>query len=415
MPDVKEILEGLRSDDNEVLREAAFQAGELDLKDAVPLLVGLLETSNIGVQEAADNALRRIAGPEAVQSVIPLLRSENAPSRNMAMDILRVIGCDDLHAVFGLMRDEDPDIRIFAADILGTTANSLAVNPLCNALLKDPEVNVRYQAAVSLGVLAMPEAAKCLNLAMGDEEWVQYAVIEALAKIKHSSSVDALVKGMDRSSDLVASMIIDALAEIGNVKAVAMLMRRIPDSPTALANKIVKAVVGILGGKALTMLSDHDRETLRLAMLKAVEDEDEEVQDAAIQGLAYLGGERASKAIIGIAAGIDRDLNQERLDEIVGHLANIGLTEAIRSDLDSADAARAEVAVEAMGRMTDPAVPRLLMDAFWDKDLNLQRRMAWVLSKLAGPEAVDFFLDLFARHTDGKVLKSAVKYCSEHK
>ncbi len=58
----------------------------------------------------------------------------------------------------------------------------MAVEPLCDALLKDPEVNVRYQAAVSLGDLANPAAARCLNKAMQDDEWVQYAVIEALAK-----------------------------------------------------------------------------------------------------------------------------------------------------------------------------------------------------------------------------------------
>ena len=186
MQECKSIIERLRIDDNEVLREAAFEAGEARCEEAVPLLAGLLQSSNLGVQEAADRALRSIGGRSVIQAAIPLLRVDDAPARNLAMDILRALAAQDVASLIPLIRDTDPDIRIFAADILGATDNPAAVPVLCEALLKDPEVNVRYQAAVSLGALARPEAAPCLNKAMEDEEWVQYSVIEALSKIKQS-------------------------------------------------------------------------------------------------------------------------------------------------------------------------------------------------------------------------------------
>lgn len=260
MSEEQHILEVLQSDDAEQVREAAYSAGELRLEAAVPHLVRHLQSQNIGVQEAVDNALRKIGGAAAVAGVIPLLRSDDAPIRNISMDILRDIGRDEFDALKQLLHDEDPDIRIFASDILGTSGSILAVPALCEALLRDPEVNVRYQAAVSLGTLAFPEAADCLNKAMQDEEWVQFSVIEALIKIRAESSVNALVKALDTTSDLVASMIVDALGEMGNLKAVPLLLKRIEKSPTPLRNKIVRAIVSILGKKSLSLLGEREQQ-----------------------------------------------------------------------------------------------------------------------------------------------------------
>ena len=407
MQECKSIIERLRSDDNEVLREAAFEAGEARCEEAVPLLAGLLQSTNLGVQEAADRAMRSIGGRSVIQAAIPLLSVDDAPARNLAMDILRALAAQDVASLIPLIRDTDPDIRIFASDILGSTDNPAAVPVLCEALLKDPEVNVRYQAAVSLGALGRAEAATCLNKAMEDEEWVQYSVIEALAKIKHSSSVGALVKAMSRTSDLVTSMIIDALGEMGNVKAVPMLLKRLEESPTALRNKIVKAVVHILGGKSLQLLSPDERENLKVYMLVALEDEDLEVQDAAIQGLAFAGGERASEAVLKIASRLDADRDQERLQQTVRALAQIGLTSALRSGLLSDNPDETRVAVLALGFVDDPSVPQVLIDAFWRHNRDLQRLIIETLSKVAGPSSKTFFLDVLDRHEDGKVLKSA--------
>ena len=189
----QDVLKRLASEDASEARQAAFEAGDLRLESAVPLLVKHFESSSVGVQEASERALRQIRGATVVHAVIPLLRSQDAVVRNIAMDVLREIGVDDLTTLTKLLYDPDPDIRIFIADILGSSDSSMALAPLCDVLLHDPEVNVRYQAAVSLGELRRPEAVESLRQALGDEEWVQYAVMEALAKIKDGSCVDVLV------------------------------------------------------------------------------------------------------------------------------------------------------------------------------------------------------------------------------
>ncbi|MDY7000679.1 MAG: HEAT repeat domain-containing protein [Thermodesulfobacteriota bacterium] len=410
MRDCKEVLEHLRESDTEVAREAAHFAGELACKEAVPFLVEFLKSANLGLQEAADRALRKIGGRTSVQAAIPLLRSEDVPVRNLAMDILREIGGRDFSSLVDLLHDSDPDVRIFAADILGATKSQVAVAPLGKALLKDPEVNVRYQAAVSLGDLQRVEAAEWLNKALNDEEWVQFAVIEALSKIGDASSVGALVKALDNSSDLVCSMIVEALGEMGDVKAVSMLLKRLDSSHMALRNKIVKAVVKILGGRSLTLLSEDQWEGFGGYLLDALEDEDKDIQDAAISGLGFMGRGEASGPILDLAAQMDPDREYARLEQTVRSLADIGLTEALEKGLREGDSAVARTAVSAFAIIGGENVEKLLMEVFWSKDRDLQRDLVRALGGFAGPSAKDFFLEVLERHEDGTVLKEALSF-----
>jgi HEAT repeat protein len=403
-------MEQLKSEDPAVQREWAFTAGDGKCVDSVPRLSQLLASENLGVQEAADIALRSIGGKESVTAVIPHLRSEEAPLRNLAMDILRQIGDQDIHSLIELMRDADPDIRIFTSDILGSTKTVLAVSPLCEGLLKDPEVNVRYQAAVSLGELGFGEASASLNKALKDEEWIQFAAVEALAKIEDESSVNALVSGLDSASDLVASMIVDALAEKGNFKAVPKLMSVLDLSASALQNKITKAVVNILGGKSLSLLSEKEKAKLREYLFRAVKDQEEDVQDAAVVGLSWLGGEEASESILTLAVGLDAEKSEERYDNALGALARIGLTEALGKGLNSEDIVRAKVAVGAMRILEDADVAQHIINAYQGRDRDLQREMTAALAEVGNEDCAAFFQSVLDEQEDGDIIKTALNF-----
>ncbi|WP_027186189.1 HEAT repeat domain-containing protein [Desulfovibrio inopinatus] len=413
MSDCKEVLLHLKSDNVEEVREAAFVAGEEKCIETVPILATLLESENLGIQEAVDLALRRIGGKDVVDAVTPLLRSDDPPTRNLSMDILREVGVQDLPSLVKLLHDDDPDVRIFASDILGSTENLLAVEPLCHALLHDPEVNVRYQAAVSLGELALPQAAKCLNKALKDEEWVQFAVIEAISKIRDESSVSALVTSLSSCTDLVASMIVEALGEIGNIKAVTMLIRKLDESPTALRNKIVEAVVKIMGGKSLKLLSLAEREKFREYLLVALSDEDTEIQDAAIDGLGFVGGEKASAAVLRLAAVMNAELESERIERSILSLTMIGLTPALEEALKTHDQQRAMVAIEVLSRLDEPTVPQLLMESFEENDLEVKRVIAAALYKVGGEDSIAFFSNLLSLDTDPDTIKTALAFVGE--
>lgn len=410
MTDPLEILKQLKSQDSEVLREAAFMAGESVLREAVPLLAELLDSHSLGVQEAADQALRQIGGKEAIEAVIPHLRSESAPQRNLAMDILREIGVQDFRSLFDLLHDEDPDIRIFAADILGATKSVLAVNPLCGALLKDPEVNVRYQAAISLGTLGFPQATKALIAALNDEEWVQFAVVGALSSIRDPSSVSALVKATEKSSSLVASMIAEALGEIGDIKTVGFLIKRLDTSSTALRNKIVKAIVKIMGGKLLTLLSKKEQEDFRDYLIAALKDDDESVQHSAVTGLAYVGGITGTKAIFEYLETLSTDKDSEDVEHVIAKLTILGYNEAMAEALKSSDTPLIiqEVVIEALNGIGGDKVNELLLSVFWDKERDIQRLIMQALLNTGGQECVNFCEHILEKHQDGEIIKAAL-------
>lgn len=59
-PQHKAILEALQSGANDAIRDAAFSAGDQGMQDAVPMLCEHIKSPSVGVQEAAEYALRKI-------------------------------------------------------------------------------------------------------------------------------------------------------------------------------------------------------------------------------------------------------------------------------------------------------------------------------------------------------------------
>lgn len=402
------ILQRLAGDDSEDIRAAAFDAGDSALAAAVDLLVKHIQSGNLGVQEAAEYALRQIRGSAAVAAVAPLLRSEDASVRNSAMDILREIGSDDMKTMAALLHDPDPDVRIFIADILGTSKQRVAVSLLSDALLNDPEVNVRYQAGVSLGTLGFPEADKPLSKALEDEEWVQFAAIEGLARLRADSCADILLGALPRASELVASTIINALGEMGNVKAVPILLKMLDAVSGPLRNKVVKAVVQILGPQSLALLGPKDMEKLREYLLASLDDED--ILDTVLDGLSSVGGEAGTRAVLRLAGTLDPMRQHDLVDCVHNCLVGIGFNEALREGLSSGDELTMQAAVRACGSIGDSACAKALEEVFWTYDRDTQRTTAEYLAAMPGRSSDTFFLEVLNSHADVHVVRSALNY-----
>ena len=405
-----QVLEALQSDDSATIRSAAFNAGDMALLEAIPLLCSLVKSSNIGIQEAAEYALRKIRGPQVVAALLPLLRSDEAPVRNVAMDILREIGSDSIESMQPYLQDEDPDLRIFITDILGYSPTHQAVLRLSKALLKDPEVNVRYQAAVSLGNLAFPEAVPALCQAMHDEEWVQFAVVEALAKIKDPSAANGLVKLLPQASPLVCSAIIDALGDMGDVKAIPLLFSSLENVRVPLRHKIVKAIVQILSVRSLSLLAAKSQERLRDYLLEALTDNDEDILLAALQGLSAIGNEDATEAIINLAVGLDVERQSELYEAAIHAIASLGYNSMLRDALRSDDEKHIAVAMEACRLLKDQRPVEELKNIFWRVSPELRREAVAELAQMGTCTDTPFFLSIIEHSDDAEVLKSALVF-----
>jgi HEAT repeat protein len=410
MSEPADILSLLQQNDPELVRRGAQAAGGEGAAAAIPYLVRHIASPNIGVQEAVDRALRKIGGPAVVHAVIPLLRSDNAPARNIAMDLLRALGKSDLPALQELLRDEDPDIRIFAADILGSTGSALAVASLCLALLNDPEVNVRYQAAVSLGQLAFREAAPCLNSALNDEEWVQFAVIESLIKLKDASSISAMVQALGKATELVSSVMVDALGEMGNIKAVPQLIKRLDNAPTPLCNKIVRAVLNIMGERSLSLLGSKECRRLAGYLPSALEDDDPDIQDSAVRGFAVLDGDGATTYVLRHVDRLDPERDAERVALASAALIKLGRNPELDAAVHSADEHIATTALGVMLAVDEEAAVAMMTETFAQRSRDMQRNMVMELAARAGREYQDFFLHLLETVEDGILLRGVLHY-----
>lgn len=403
-----QIIEDLKSDDSDVVRSAAFAAGEMKLEEAIPLLCECVQQENLGIQEACEFAFRKIRGSKTVNAILPMLTSDDAQIRNISMDVLREIGVDDIAAMQTYLDGDDADLRIFITDILGHCKNHQSAVLLGDILLKDPEVNVRYQAAVSLGNLAFPESVDALCKAMQDEEWVQFAVVEALSKIKEASAITAMVTLLPKSSMLVSSAIVDALGEIGDIKTISLLFNALENVNTAMRHKIVKAIVQILSEKSLSLLPKESQDKLSTYLLDALSDNDEDIQFAALQGLSTIGNEHSTEVIMDLAVTIDPDTNTELYEEAIKSIASIGYNNVIRDALRSEDEHKIMVAMEACQLMDSHQALDEIKQLFWRVGPELQRAAVTEVAQLGDCSDMPFFLSIMDESSDSEVLKNAL-------
>jgi len=98
------VLEELSSLDSGMCFEAARASGELELADAVPELIGLLQEDDVELRDSAVWALGRIGGPEARRALQACVASTDEDLRQAAEDALAEMdsysGDDDVPAFF---------------------------------------------------------------------------------------------------------------------------------------------------------------------------------------------------------------------------------------------------------------------------------------------------------------------------
>ncbi len=407
----KEILQALDSDDATVVRQAAFEAANQGLKSALPVLVKLFESHSMGIIEAVEVAVRKIRGEEAVRLIIPVLRNEDATVRNISMDILREIAEDDVQSMIDLVYDEDPDIRIFATDILGSIKNASVVQVLCEALEHDPEVNVRYQVAISLGEIKDPKCVEALKKAIADEEWVQYAAIGALAKIRDTQSVDILLQALDTVSPLVVSIIIEALGDIGSVKSVPRLLEYLSKWDGPIRIKALKAIIQILGPNALNLLGAQQLYSFQEYMIEALKEKDEETLMVVLSGLSTVGLDPdVTKAIIELGKRIDANIQLELLQKIIETLKSIGYNEELEAAFVSDNELVRRIAIETCGGLDGKAGRFVLKRHFDQMTPDDKNRSINLLAVNSDEHDIPFFINHLENSQEPQVICAALRF-----
>ena len=165
-PDGDDVLKSLSSPDPEQRWAAARNAPNLVGAD-VALGAALRSEPDVRVREALLTSLARIGTPQAIESIVSLLRSDDANLRTGALDALRIMVAQVPDLLPRLLSDPDVDVRILCCDLARSLASPDAANLMCTVLDKEAEVNVCAAAVDVLaevgGVDALPTLRNCAS------------------------------------------------------------------------------------------------------------------------------------------------------------------------------------------------------------------------------------------------------------
>jgi hypothetical protein len=130
---------------------------------AKALGAALLLERDARVREAILTSLTRMASPDAVEAVLPLMRAEIAALRTGAIDALRAMKQAAWPYLPQLLADPDADVRLLACEITRTLPGEEATTLLCGLIERESEANVCASAIEVLAELGTAEALPALE------------------------------------------------------------------------------------------------------------------------------------------------------------------------------------------------------------------------------------------------------------
>lgn len=382
---------------------------ERDLAEALAQGKGL-SADNWRVRQSSVEKFAGDTNPEFVLSVVASLRDahRNFGFLSSALKLLAVTNVDVTAPLMELLKDPDPDLRIQAALALGDQSDAAAVPPLI-AALQDANPNVRFQAIESLGRLRASAAVEeLLAIVESRDFFLGFAALDALGAIGDARIAARLVPLLDVTD--LRTPVADALAAIGDSTAVTPLV--------AALNRTPGAAVSIAG--ALAAIHDRaDREYRDGAGIADLVRQEIDaagerhlVESVASAGIAQLPG---LVRVLGWLRNPEVDRTLTRLlgeptvrNDVVEALARHGegVVDVVSEQLRSDDTDIRHAAVVALGRIgSKRATPALV--ALLDEPSDLLVAAAGALSRLADSDAFEPLLALLG-HADGSVRQAAI-------
>ncbi len=185
-PNEQAVLRAL-ADGNEDERWAAARAAA-ELPNSVAALgSAVAKETSPRVREALFTALVRLATPQCVEAIMPLLRSDDADVRTGAADALAAMRDATWPYLAALLRDTDVHVRILACELLRNLPGERAVPLLCEVLESEPEANVCAAAVDALaeigGAAALPALTRCAERFRATP-FLQFAIGVAIDRLR---------------------------------------------------------------------------------------------------------------------------------------------------------------------------------------------------------------------------------------
>jgi HEAT repeat protein len=189
-PGGDDVLKSLSSPDPERRWAAARGAASLVGAD-LALGAALRSESDVRVREAILTSLARIGTPAAIESIVGLLRSDDANLRTGALDALRIMVAHVPELLPGLLSDPDVDVRILCCELARSLPSPDAARLMCRVLDEETEANVCAAAVEVLaevgGIEALPSLRNCASR-FGNSAFLTFAIRVVIDRLSSDSA-----------------------------------------------------------------------------------------------------------------------------------------------------------------------------------------------------------------------------------
>jgi hypothetical protein len=188
------LIANLSLEDETERINAAEDLGYANCAEAVAALVERLAVEpSRKVRETIFQALERIDNPDVLVRVSALLDSDDAFLRNESIGLLQRKGASAAPVLLARMRDPDPDVRKFVLDT-AAGISSPAVEPIYEAAMQDPDINVLIAALEYLGEQRKSRFKSSVEKAflMATEPMLLCAAFATLLRIGDAASWQAI-------------------------------------------------------------------------------------------------------------------------------------------------------------------------------------------------------------------------------
>ncbi|HAV62356.1 MAG TPA: hypothetical protein DCY13_08340 [Verrucomicrobiales bacterium] len=328
-PNVREYIEGMKSGDKAVRREASYRLSQLG-PDAAPAVPDLIQGLDDGEDQVWFNSITALAriGPEAVEALPALLKQLEGSGRSRyreqrwyrAAFALGSLGPKALPELIAALQHKDDHVRSGAAKAIswmGTDAAG-AIEPL-QAALADQNGDVRTQSAEALGKIG-PEAMPALTQSLASEHpRVRAAAALGIATLDEAGlpAGAALVDGLKKETDEEArAQFIRTLSKLRQPGGdwLPLLLPLLKNSSEMVRQEASNALI-LMDSPATTSVP-------ALATLAASGDPTD-VQTAAIL-LGAIGPDAADAIPVLIAARTNSSADKDTVERVEESLVRIG-------------------------------------------------------------------------------------------
>ena len=405
----RELAARLAAGDEVTRLNAAEALSDDESYDTTPLLDALSDDS-WRVRRAAIKGVSQRAAPEAINALLNSIveHHHNASLLNSALQVLASSDVDTVSPLLELLKNPDADLRMQAALALGEKRDERAVHALITAL-KDEDTNVQYHAIEALGKLKAADAVDALaGIAEGSDFFLGFAAVEALTQIGDARIAPRMAPLLE--DELLRDPTINLLGQLGDDSVVAPL--------TALLNSPTTASTHLIA-RALATLSDRYEEQFGEGRYIA-DLASREISPTGVQNLIDELESSTKEDLRSIAlvlgwlkrSGVDRaltrlmgrdDLRGEIIEALVRH--GSATVDLLISQLTAEDLEVRRSAAVALGRIGDSSATASLVNALTDEPVTVDAANA--LGQIGDPEAVDGLLNLLGAD-DASVRQAAV-------